>query len=546
MLILAFGGGVRALRYFALTSVVVGCIEMFRSREYLTGSWSLTVTHPNRWFTAVIIAALALNFVIAIAPSTKLDELRYHMLVPKRVLEDDGLQLYRQPIESAIFPQMTYQLGLSAADAAGFPESGNVISWGIGAVLILFVIGVTTELTQSSTAGSIAGAVAVVGLYTAVWHVTSGAHALGDLATLTACLLVVLPRQRFDGLKPEVRLGFICLASCVAASTKISILPLGMALTGIGIYRIAVQVGWSRAIALALVVWGTVYGPAVVWTDVQSGSPFGLATAKLFHSHFFGANTLAQIGFANQIGLVSFLRGLPPWISVGMLAALAAIAVASIRREWQFRILLGLVVGQAVLIALLLPHDFRFLGGLQFAALVLGAQVLLTPPRGTFLMRHWCILLLTTCLPWLVLQAYYARPFVESALGMVSRDEFIRKYVPFTDDFHALDRILPPQAVLYVVNSRLPSYYAPRPVVYSLDDLRARGPLYRFSVGGTLPSDGRLLCTETLYENPRAIVFAFRTPGQPPIRDLLRVQRCSLSPVTEVRDYLSPAPQFRH
>jgi hypothetical protein len=47
--------------------------------------------------------------------------------------------------------------------------------------------------------------------------------------------------------------------------------------------------------------------------------------------------------------------------------------MASVTRGRCFKILIALVVGQSILIALLLPHEFRFLGGLQYAVLILGA-----------------------------------------------------------------------------------------------------------------------------------------------------------------------------
>jgi hypothetical protein len=122
MLLLAFGGGARELKVFAAASVLIGSVELVRSRRYLDRTWPLKVTHPDRWFTAIIIAVSALNLLIAVAPSTKIDELHYHMLLPKRVLEDNGLYLYRNPYESAIFPQMAYQLGCAQFKRPGFPS----------------------------------------------------------------------------------------------------------------------------------------------------------------------------------------------------------------------------------------------------------------------------------------------------------------------------------------------------------------------------------------------------------------------------------------
>ena len=134
------------------------------------------------------------------------------------------------------------------------------------------------------------------------------------------------------------------------------------------------------------------------------------------------------------------------------------------------------------------------------------------------------------CLPWLGVQVYYARPFVKVDLGFVSRDNFRDDFVAFSGDFRALDRLLPASAVLYVVNTRLPSYDAPRPVIFTLDDLRGRGPLYRFSVveDDVPPSDDPLSCTDTLYQNRAAISEEYRTPGRAAKHEWLRVEQCDI------------------
>lgn len=534
MLVLFFGGGVLALKLTAACLTVIACYQMYRLRNHvwLVPRLKITLAY-DRWFAAVVGAVVVLNLIIAVAPSTKIDELHYHMLLPKRVLEDGGLYLYRQPYELAIFPQMAFQLGLSAVHAAGSPEAGNVISWGLGAVLILLVAGVTTDLTQSTTAGWMTGAVAAVGLYSSVWHVTSGPHALGDLAIVSACLLALLPDEHIGGLRGKTRLAIVCLTSCTAASTKISILPLALALTVLVTYRAASQIGWKTSATTALGVWGMFYGPILVWTAVQCGSPFGLATAGVFRSDYFSPETIAQMATAraaNQTGWINLLTALAPSVSVGFTATFCFLVYAAIVRRGPFRVLLGLVVGQALLISWLLPHDFRFLGGLQYVVLVLGTWAFWLSGRGSRLVAHWRMALFGLCLPWLAAQTYYAIPFVKVAAGLISRDSFRREYVAFTDDFRALDRILPERAVIYVVNSRLPSYYAPRPVVFTLQDLRGRSPVYRFTVGRDADSErGSLVCTKIVYENSQAVALAFRGPGRLPVRDRLRVENCSVN-----------------
>ena len=530
-LLLFLGGGVQALRVLAASLLALACFGFLRFRKYLSIAPLLKVdSQRDYWFIATIAIVAVVNLIIAVAPSSKIDELYYHMLLPKRVIEDNGLHLYRQPYESAIFPQMAHQVGLSIVHAVGFPEAGNVLSWGLGVALILLIAGVVADLTKNSTGGWMTGAIAAVGLYSSVWHVTSGPHALGDLSILTACLLVLIPETNLGLLKPQGRLFLICLAACTAATTKISILPLALCLTVIGIHKAISHIGWKTAVVTALGVWVTLLGPMLVWTTIQCGSPFGLATAQLFHSGFFGPETIAQLEasrIANQNGWGPLLRTLGPSVSVGVVAVFGVIAYAAFARGRVFQLLLVLVAGQSLLIAWLLPHDFRFLGGLQYAVLVMGAWVFWPSSVGAFLIARWWLVLTVLCLPWVALQAHYAQPFVEVASGVITRDQFLRAHVAFTDDFRTLDRILPRDAVIYVVNSRLPSYYAPRPIIFRLEDLRARSPLYTFRVGQALNPD-QSACKEIVYENSHAIAVAFRTPGLQPIYDTLRVDRCAV------------------
>jgi hypothetical protein len=533
MLALFLGGGVTGVKFVGAGAIIVGCCVLVSLRKYLSFVPLPTLPHrTDRWFVAVIVGAVAINLAIAVAPSTKIDELHYHMLIPKRVMEDHGLYLYRQPYEAAIFPQNAFQLGLTVAHSLGCPEAGNVISWSLGAALVLLVVGVTVDLTGSATAGWMTGAISAVGLYPAVWHVTSGPHALGDLATVVASLLALLPDGQMGEMKPTTRLTLVCLAAYTAASTKISLLPLAATITLIGVHRAAVRLGWKKATAIALSVWGIFYGPILLWTTLRCGSPFGLATATIFHSHYFGPGTIARMAESraeNQTGWVPLLTWLIPSVSVGFVAAFAIVTFAAVKRERPFGILFGLVCGQAVLIAWLLPHNFRFLGGLQYVVLIFGAWILWRSRFGACLMTWPWLVLLGLCIPWLGVQAYYAKPFIKVVSGIESRDSFLRQYVPFTEDFRDLNRILPANAVLYVVNSRLPAYYAPRPVVFTLEDYRGGGPLYRFTVGGdSLWEQGSLKCTETVYENTNAVSVVYRTPGRPPVHEPLKVERCDV------------------
>ncbi len=532
-LVLFLGGGAGAIEFLGLAALIIGISLLLASWRTLRVVLARDLaTRAGRWFAALIVAVAAINLLIAIAPSTKIDELHYHMLIPLRVLQDGGLHLYRQPFEAAIFPQTAFQLGLTLEHAAGFPEAGNVVSWGLGIALVLLVAGVTGDLTGNPTAGWMTGAISAVGLYPAVWHVASGPQALGDLATVFACLLALLPDFHAGEWKPPTKLVLICLAAYVAASTKISNLPVDAAVTIVGIHRTRRSLGSWRTLGIASVVWGVFYGPILVWTTAQCGSPFGLATAALFHSHYFGPETLAKLDFARSVGpsgLWTHLSWLAPSFSAGVVAAFAIVAIAAARRRGLFIVVAGLVCGQILLIEWLLPHEFRFLGGLEYVVLVLAAWEFWPSSPGAWLARNGWVVFAAFCLPWVAVQLYYARPFLRVDTGIETRASFLEQYVAFADDFRVLNRILPADAVLYIVTTRLPSYYAPRPVIFTLEDLRGRRPLYRFVVGEGSPSPQHALaCAEVVYKNDDAVVETYRTPGRAPQHSELRVERCTM------------------
>src|SRR5262249_8998844 len=56
----------------------------------------------DRWaLLPITIAGIAsaTNLLISLAPSTKIDEVHYHMLIPSRIVSDAALRFYREPWE---------------------------------------------------------------------------------------------------------------------------------------------------------------------------------------------------------------------------------------------------------------------------------------------------------------------------------------------------------------------------------------------------------------------------------------------------------------
>ena len=90
------------------------------------------------------------------------------------------------------------------------------------------------------------------------------------------------------------------------------------------------------------------------------------------------------------------------------------------------------------------------------------------------------------------------------------------------DDFRKLDRLLPADAVLFAPYIRLPSVYAPRPVVFDAADLPAGRPSFLMSVSGPGDTNGVAVGAE-VYANPKARLVLFRRWWVPPVDGDLRV-----------------------
>jgi hypothetical protein len=141
-------------------------------------------------------------------------------------------------------------------------------------------------------------------------------------------------------------------------------------------------------------------------------------------------------------------------------------------------------------------------------------------------------------------QIYYARPFLEVALGIMTRNQFRERYVALTKDYEVLDRILPRDAILYVANGRVSLFDAPRPVVLTPLDLRHRAPIYRLTLKDLprkeiLDATSELSCDLIVYSDTNAVVEAYRLPGMLPKIGAVTVQSCKIQETTP-RSPVSP------
>jgi hypothetical protein len=551
-LVLISGAGSRAALRLVLWSLFAAAIagHLFCSRKG-AGETLGELLRADKIIAAVLLLAFLANLVVALAPSTKIDELYYHMLTPKRIIEDEGLRLYLLPIEAAIVPQMHYQISLSLAHANDAPDAGNFLSWGYSVALSIFLIGFLMDVTRHRHLSLLCGSICGVGMYGTVWHTTSGAHALGDLATVVVLAGILRPAILVDALGSYRYTLLLTTAAALAASTKLSLVPLSLVasalVVGQAIRRETAGTKPLNVVGLALVPWVVLHLPLMIWTYAASGSFWGPVLANVVGHSVFPTNVLRytdELQAFNLGDLVPMARYAVLGFSPAFFISILWILWTALHGCKSSRLVAGLLLLQGGLVVWKFHFDFRFFGGMEYIA-VIAAVLTLTVPNassnfaaawtrlGTKIMnlRRW--ILLAVAIPWLGLQLYYVRPFAEVVSGLTPRSEFLERYVALAHDFELLDQMLPHDAVLYFPDVRRPNFYAPRPVVLTALDLRGRAPVFRLAATSgpvleKIDAVSSLRCSEPIYQNFQAVVETYRTPGQAPLIGPIVVQSCQV------------------
>jgi hypothetical protein len=554
-LLLSGESSVHRLRILGVVAIVVGSVGHLLANKTVPRTRYLGLVRTDSFLKSLLILIWLTNLAVALAPSSKIDEIYYHMIVPKRIATDGTMNFYRLPIEAAIVPQMQYQMSLSPAYALGAPEAGNTLSLAYSIVLGLFIIGFIKHVTANDSLALLAGLGAAVGAYQTVWHTTEGPASIGELAVVVAICGILWPRPLMAATKPLHYGLLVVTAASLAASTKISLLPLCTVISLLAVWRTCrgekdFRSTWMRT-GIVLLPWVPMHLPLMLWTFHESGSFWGPVMANVLHPSAFPASMLGildQMRVINQRGLLTNLRFASVELSPLLFVGIVFVLWKALRGGHRAVLILSLLIFQGVLILWLLPYDFRFLGGLIYVPLIAAVLMLASPSAepsqpasltalGKRLagLRNWIALI--AVVPWLIFQIYYARPFLEVALGIMTRNQFRERYIALTKDYEVLDRILPRGAILYVANGRVSLFDAPRPVVLTLLDLRQRAPIYRLSLkdlpqNEILGATSELHCDQIVYSDTNAVVEAYRLPGRPPKIGAVTVRSCKIQETT--------------
>jgi len=471
----------------------------------------------------IVLAAMLINLLVALAPSTKIDELAYHMLLPSRIVNDGALVYYQLPWEGAILPHMFYQIMAAPLYALGLPDVPNVLSWILFVILVWFVLVLVWQQTKNVVLAWWVAALISVGMYGVVNLITGGSHSYMVLSTAVA-VISVFGRNTLLQNTSLSTWGILCSILLLGmVVTKVSLIPMVFFLLLVILWQIIDEdkrtLSRVKVLLIMLVPWLLIYLPILIWTWESSGSPFGPLLADFFMVDSSTLDPLVasmdkKIGARPPFSEIIFFTMVnwSPLIWIGLIS----IALSD-KLSTKIRVIFFvLLVVQLVIIALFLPHKARHLGGLQYAIPVIAAIFYAPVWMNYEKYKKFFIVVPLLVMPWLAVQAYYAKPLMAMSLGMYPKNDFLTKYVPYYKDFVYLNDKLPSNAKILVVGTRIDAVYSPRPMYMGLSDFNmVDGFGYLFVAGDNYDlSSLNLNIGRLIYKNDHAVEQTYRTPGK--------------------------------
>ena len=485
--------------------------------------------------TTLLIALFLIRIGLSVIPTTKIDELNYHMLLPLRIIEDQGLLFYKIPEEGAILPHMHYQMIGSPFFSIGVPESLNVLSILIFCLFIYSIIKIISQETKIIELGLWCAVLITTGLHSTVDMTTNSSTSLLLLSSSLSLLILCNP-QKFLPTK-EIRsfsllYGMLLLG---VISSKVSMIP--VALLQVIFFFKVINDYWGykkfkKAGIFLLIPFLIFYLPLLIYTWIISGSPFG----SLFSS-FFGEQdklfdplvksiegTLGWKGNFKEVFLLMFTKWSPIiWFS--WIILLTQINFKNLRITTTPIIFF---IVQFSLIWTILPDKPRNFYGILYCAIII-CFIKLGPIIYRNFNKFVKLFFIIFSLPWLFLDVYYSFPLLSKAF--LNNEKFKTDYVPFYNDFKKIDSLIDKNSQIIAVGSRVNAYHFPRKVYLEISDIRDYNrSTYLFLVNDqTQLLNSSIKIGKLIYENNSANIYCYRKPGKECIKENLKIYRIELN-----------------
>jgi hypothetical protein len=495
------------------------------------------------WWTPVVVLCIAL-LISGVAPESRADEMSYHALAAARLLTDGGLKFYSLPWEASVVPQLVWHYSLVPLYAVCGSAAGGVISAWLGIALALAVASLVMRCTDSAALAAAAALVTLSGGYTSVFFATTGPHAFSYLAGFTAVAAVGWSRELRVAAGIEGYAAVVAIGCAGALAGKVTMLPVVGIITLIALLDVWAETPDARRRVTALALLGLIplvaIGPLTVWDWWASGSPLGAVTANLTHAKTFDAEAMAALDGTRSMFSDGFhWRFEAAYWSLPLAAA--ALASLVLESDGQRRLRWWLIAGaQGLVILFFLPKELRHFGGIQYPLFASGLMAIRDrlrrwPSFGVHSDVRLAVGVCVAAAPWAFLALWLATIYVPVDLGKTGAAQFVRHYSGLQVDYDSLDAVLPEDATLLIGRSRShlvqyawyarpPVYYAPRPVLFDIAQVRGQNPLYLLYVDASPAARPATLSTDLwlpegytlgplVYTDAQAHFYPSRTPS---------------------------------
>lgn len=527
--------GINLLMGFAL---IMFLYRLFHSKVRLVSRFKMVWKEEKMMVIGVYISFFPLVFY-AVLPSTKIDELFYHQLVAQRILSDGGLVFYRQPWEAAIPPHLIYNFTHVPLAALGFPDAPNVVSLGI---FTIFLGSVYLLLKKTNVTGFWLGTalgLACLGMYRLVFT-TAGSHHFGDLAAFAAlyCTLSFSPLKKDSANTSLVAVQGIMLPALFGA--KMSLAPFAALIVLVTIYDLYQRKEVTlKIVTLLLLPTFIFYAPIVIWTYVQTHSPFGLILSEYFNtqiidSHLLDATLKAEI--VTTPTFLEHLRGAVLHFPYLLLSSFVFFGFSNYPLVTKIKIYGICLLYLFILYKFHLLYNPRFWGNLPLSLFIF--SLLARPNYPSFTTLFYknriyskvtkALFTIVTVVPYMAMSYFYLYNLLPFPYNSINRELYYKKFIPLYNDYQALDKILPKDACIYT-QERVSMIHSPRRIFRDSLDVCRCGAIYAMQFDTiSLPSRIRMqqknyTIDRLIYQNNHAFLKIYRTPNLSPQTNILSV-----------------------
>lgn len=455
-------------------------------------------------FYYILFFIFFIKLLFCLVPTTKVDELYYHMLLPVRLITDENLTYYQLPWPGAILPHMHYQFVGTPFYFLGFPDSLNVISLFIYFTFVYSFSIFIREQTQSEKTSLWFALIISCGLYGFVDIPTNASNAMMLLSGSISSIIISKPKYflRNDIKSISIFFSFLLLGM---VGSKISMIPISFIIYLIFLKNIYTEKGvtsFFSSFKITFLIFGIFYLPLIIFTYLKSGSPYG-PVPGIFQNK---SSISSDIGFFNILIFLFTKWSSLIWISWITLPFSKISKFAKINIGSVFLIQLFIVIT-------IFSNDPRFFGGIQYAAFVL-----LTIRYGPFLFLKFKKLLISflmvITLPLITLDLYYASPLIYAAFS--NEERFKLKYIPLYDDFKNVDKLIEKNAQIVYSGFNVNSFHSPRKAFMNYEDIKNYNlPTYLFTsrkVDELFYNKYKIV--SNIYSKQNANIYCYRSPNK--------------------------------